>query len=273
MKPTMKAADRATAPDVDRWRYGERHVRRVDPDGRAFYETVPLKQEDLLFPQEGDRPVLTDDHSRDWRYLFGVLDGETARHSGRRVLGDHRIDFEVRGIEPLGPDLIVLDGVGEWDGTRGTFPVRTMGAKALLTIEITSPDTRVYDLGVKVELYHTCKVQGYAVVDRQAGADRNEVRVVGFRRTRTRFVPLPQDEQGRVWLEPVGLWLGVEGDRAVCYDESGKRIAPPEERARAAEAEARAARRAEKKAEREKAEMQKRIEELEAELRRTRGKK
>jgi hypothetical protein len=265
MKPTMKGTARATTAEADRWRYGERHLRRVGPDGRVSYERVPLKKEDLLFPQEGDRPVLTDDHSQDWRYLFGVLDSQAARHPGRRVFGDHRVDFEVPGIEPLGPDLIVLDGVGEWDGSRGTFPVVTMGARALLALEITSPDTRENDLEVKPGLYYRCKIPCYAVVDRQAGESRDEVRVLGFRRTRTRYAPVAPDERGRIWLEPGGVWLGVADRRAVCFDRRGRRLTPPQEQAAAAT-------RALKKADREKSALEQRVRELEAELRRTRGK-
>jgi Uma2 family endonuclease len=265
MKRTMKGTARETSPDTDPWRYGERHLRRVGPDGQVSYERVPLRKEDLLFPQEGDRPVLTDDHSQDWRYLFGVLDSQAARHPGRRVFGDHRIDFQLPGLEPLGPDLIVLEGVGEWDGSRGTFPVVTMGARPLLVLEITSPDTRENDLEVKPALYYRCKIPGYAVVDRQAGESRNEVRVLGFRRTRTRYAPVAPDERGWVWLEPVGLRLGVADRRAVCFDSRGRSIIPPQQQAAAAA-------RARRKAEREKTALEERVRELEAELRRARGK-
>jgi len=138
-----------------------------------------------------------------------------------------------------------------------------MHAKALLLIEVTSPETRRNDLEVKPDLYHRCKVPLYAIVDRQGGERGDEVRLIGYRATRTRFAPLPLDERGWLWLEPVRLWLAVEQDRVICYDENGRRIPPPNERARAAEALAR-------EAEREKSDLQKRVEQLEAQLRRAR---
>ncbi len=267
MKPTMKTTARVTKPETDRWRYGERHVPHVDRNGEIYYSTVPLKKADLLFPQEGDRPVLTDDHSRDCYYLFGVLDGQARRHSGRRVFTDHRIDFQVGEVPPLGPDVLVLDGVGEWDGSLGTFHVHTMGAVARLGIEVTSKDTRPFDLGIKVDLYFRCGVQCYAVVDRWAKRGQ-EIRVLAYRPGPDRFAPVPPDERGRVWLEPVGLWLGIEHRRATFYDKDGRRISAPEERA---EAEARARKaeaRARKNAQRKAAELEERVRQLEAELRR-----
>jgi hypothetical protein len=77
----------------------------------------------------------------------------------------------------------------------------------------------------------------------------------------------PLDEQGRAWLEPVGLWLGVKvdpqtgGDRVALFDPAtGEEIGDYTSQRRArAEAETRAAA------------AEQRIRQLEAELRR-RGK-
>jgi hypothetical protein len=272
MKP-MKATARVTKPETDRWRYGYRMAPRVR-NGGVEYSPVPLRKLDLLFPQEGDRPVLTDDHSVDYVYLRQVLTSRSARRAGRHVFGDHRINFQVPGIPALGPDLLVLDGVGEWDGSLGTFHVRTMGATALLGIEITSEDTRRFDLGIKVRLYFECGMQWYAIVDRWVRRGK-EIRVLAYRRGPDRFVPVPPDEHGRVWLEPVGLWLGLENRRATLYEQEGTRIPAPEERAeteaRARRAETRARRaeaRARKKAEERAASLEERVRQLEAHLRR-----
>jgi Uma2 family endonuclease len=271
MSTALEKREPYRSPENDPWRYGTRSVRRVGPGGRVRYELIPLRKEDLLFPQEGDRPVLTDDHSRDYRYLFNVLEWQAALIPGRRVFGDHRIDFEVPGIEPLGPDLIVLDGVGEWDGSRGTFPVVTMHARPLLVIEITSPDTRPIDLDIKPGLYFRCGVPFYVVVDRQAGRSRNEVRVTGFRATARRYVEIQPDKRGRLWLEPVQMGLGVANRCAVFYDRRGRRIRSAEERA-AVEAKARRAAQVKASAEaKARRAAEAKLRELEAELRRLRG--
>ncbi len=251
-------------PEHDKWRYGTRSIKHVGRNGRVSYELVPLKKEDLLFPQEGDRLVLTDDHSTDYQYLSSVLKQQAATVLGRRVFGDHRIDFEVPGIEPLGPDLIVLDGVGEWDGSRGTFPVVTMGSRPVLVVEITSPDTRPNDLKIKPDLYNRCGVPLYIVVDRQAGKSRDEVRVIGFYSTTKAYAVLPLDKRGQVWLEPLQMWLGIANRRATFYDKRGRRIRSAEERVvtaqKKAATEAKARRSAEAK-----------LREMEAELHRLRS--
>ena len=87
--------------------------------------------------------------------------------------------------------------------------------------------------------------------------------------------------EGRLWLEPLQLWLGVDGGRVVCYDAEGREIedyAGVEDRARTAEAkseEAEAARNAAEAA-RNAAEAarnaaEERAHRLEEELRRLRG--
>ena len=69
----MKAAARITTPSRDKWRYGERYLRHVGADGEVSCEIVPLRKEDLLYPEEGDRPVLTDDHSDLTRTHFPII--------------------------------------------------------------------------------------------------------------------------------------------------------------------------------------------------------
>jgi hypothetical protein len=258
MKPTLRTAARTTKPDTDPWRLGVRYRRTVGPDGEEIFEEVPLRPEDLLFPEEGDQPVYLRGHSRDCTYLEVVADEFAETRPGLQAFREHRIDYGIPGIPPLGPDISLFSGAHHWDELRGTFPVKLMRAKALLAIEVTSPDLDSLrnDLEVKVDLYFRCKVRVYAIVDRCSGPRSDKVRVLGYRATRTRYVPIEPDEDGRIWLEPLEMWLGVEKDRAICYDKHGNRIAPPNERARRAEAKA--------------AELAKRVAELEAQLRRGR---
>ncbi len=256
MKAATGATARTTGREADPWRLGFRTCRVVGPDGQEHEEDRPLTPEDFVFPEEEDRFMYNRGHARDCNYLEDILDERCVARPGLLALREHRVDFGIIGIRPLGPDLSVFSRVRDWDNRRGTFRVLEMRAKSLLVIEVTSPVTRDKDLVVKLDLLHRCKVPCYAIVDRQAGEDGDEVRVLGYKRARTRYLPLTE-ENGRVWLEPVGLWLGVEKDRAICYDEKGERLAPPNERAQ--------------KAEREKDRLQKRVEQLEAELHKASG--
>lgn len=261
----------------DPWRLGSRFIRREDSYGNVWREEVPLRPEDLLYPEEGDHPVVTNAHVRDMLYLKFVWEQKT----GLLVLADHRVDFEVEGLKPLGPDVIVLDGVSEWDNRRGTFPVVKKGARPLVVAEITSPDTRENDLSIKKDLYSRAGVRFYLIVDEEPGDGVRQLQFIGYRLTPTGYSRVDLATDGRIFVEPIDLWVGQEGGRVICYDSRGERIPPPEEFPSAvqaatqrltevvaarAEAEARAE---QERAVREAAETQ--LRELQAELRRLRG--
>jgi len=212
----------------DPWRYGSRYLRREGPDGAVSYEEVPLRKEDLLHPEEGDRPVLTEGHVNDCSYLRDVFKTWAAGKLDALVLSDHRVDWQVPGLRPLGPDVVVFRNVHRpWDPERGTFPVADFGARTLLVIEVTSPDTRVNDLGIKVGLYHRAGVPFYAVVDRHQTRGGLDLRLLGYRADPadpTQYAHVAPDERGRLWLDQARMWLAAENGRAVCYDEQGNRI-------------------------------------------------
>jgi colicin import membrane protein len=223
----------ATPPTVavekdDPWRYGLRYVRRQRPDGTEYTEEVPLRQEDLLYPEESDFTVNNEAHHNDCAYLKAALGARAVGRERLLALTDHRVDWEVAGVRPLGPDIVVFDGLRQaWDPGRGTFPVRTFGARTLLVIEVTSPDSRIYDLGIKRDLYQRVGVAFYAVVDRPEARGGPDLRLIGYRTDPAnpdRYTEVQPDERGRLWLETVRLWLAAEDGRAVLYDDQGKRI-------------------------------------------------
>ena len=211
-----------TPEKEDPWRLGWRYVRHEGPDGLVGYERVPLRQEDLLHPQEDDFIVTNDAHGRDCTYLRNVFEAWAAGKEGALVLADTRVDWQAASVEPHGPDLAVFQGVRDWNPTDGTFTVVDHGARPLLVVEVTSPSTRDNDLDDKVVEYHRAGVPFYGIVDRRVGGQGLEGRLLGYRANHEAYVRLPLDERGRMWLEPVGLWLAFEGGRAVCYDEQGK---------------------------------------------------
>ena len=66
--------------------YGWRYLKVARPDGREDIEVVPLREEDLLHPQEGDFLVQNDFHISDVSYLLAVFRAQTAGRTGIRVL-------------------------------------------------------------------------------------------------------------------------------------------------------------------------------------------
>lgn len=258
----------------DLFRYGWRYVRRVLPDGTVNFDQVPLTLEDILHPEEEDFRVHSDAHNDDCAYLKQVIRQRLPRDGV--VLSDCRVSWGVRGLRAHGPDIVVFRGVRRRRDWR-TFYVAQEGARPLLVIEITSPDTRQTDLVNKVDHYHRAGVPLYVIVDAVVEeADERQLEPIGYRHTPSGYERFAPDERGWLWLEPVGLWLGVEGTRVYLYDPSGNKIViySDVEGAREAEAQARAEAetRAKDEAKARKAAEQ-RIRELEAELRSARKKK
>jgi Uma2 family endonuclease len=281
-------------PADDPFRYGWRFVRRPTPDDPDHLEQVPLTLEDVLHPEVGDFIVHSDRHETDRVYLTAVLRARLEPDGQAIVLSDVRVAWDVPDLRPHGPDVMVIPGLRErrdWS----TFEVAEEGVRPVLIIEITSPETRENDLERKVEHYARAGVAQYVIVDNVGRRGQRQLQLLDYRLVGDTYRLQPTDDQGQVYLEIARLWLGVEGDHVVCYDENGvafgdyttvvQQAAEAEERARREaaariEAEERARREAaarieaEAQARREAAariEAEARLRELEAELRRLRG--
>ncbi len=218
MSPIRNLRPRTTAlAEADPFRYGWRFVYRKEPDGTLVEEQVPLTLEDLLFPEEGDFIVQTVGHNQDCAYLMLVLKARLADDPSAVVISDCRVAWDVPGLKPLGPDVAVffgLHGYEDW----GTLDVAKEGAIPALVIEVTSPDTRKNDVGIKKEFYHRAGVPQYVIVDVRSRKDGRHLRLASYRQTPAGYESVPPDDRGWVWLDCVELWLGGDEGRAVCYD-------------------------------------------------------
>ncbi len=177
-------------PEDDPFRYGVRYQRTYRDDGTFTVKEIPLRQEDLLFPEEDDRPVVTDGHQTDLVNLMVYFKTQLRHVAGAEVVGDLRIDFASAepDIHPLGPDVAVIFGVRQhrdWS----TFHVGQEGARPALIVEITSPATRINDLEIKVDLYYRVGVQWYVIVDREERDEQVHVHLLGYQRGEHRFEP------------------------------------------------------------------------------------
>ena len=272
---------RGTAADADPFRYGWRFVLRPTPDDPHHLEQVPLTLEDVLHPEVGDFIVHNDRHETDRIYLTEVLRARLEASGAAIVLTDVRIVWDIPGLRAHGPDVMVIPGIAERQNWS-TFDVAVEGARPALIIEITSPETREHDLERKVAHYAQAGVAQYVIIDDMGGGGRERrLRLLDYRLADGGYEAHPLDADGRVHLAIADLWLGVEGDRVVCYDAQGVAIGDYGTVVRQAAAAAARAQRAEERARQEaerarqeaaaRAEAESRVRALEAELRRLRG--
>ena len=216
---------RPAPPQPDPYRYGWRYVRTTRPDGTEAFDQVPLTLEDVLHPEVGDFIVQTDAHDSDRGYLYAVFKARLQDDRTAVVLSDCRVDWNIPGVRPLGPDLAVFFGVRRqvrWS----TFDVAKEGARPALVIEVTSPETRTNDVGIKVDYYHRAGVPLYVIADvvEEDDDDERRVELIGYDRTPRRYKRVKPDKRGYIWLAPVRLWLGLTRDRLggfvrlACFD-------------------------------------------------------
>ena len=228
MARTQTSVARRASKQDDLFRLGWRYKKRATPnaDGEFDYDIVPLRDEDLLYPQEDDFIVHNDNHITDVPYLRNVFKTQTADSPRYRILCDHIIDFQHGDVQPLGPDITALEGEPlEWDGSRGTFPVKDMQSKVLFVLEDTSPSTRPKDLGPKVKLYYRAGVPLYILCDPPYGGGKRRARgILPYRAGPKGYELQPLDANGRYWIEAIGVFIGIVDGRVVCFDKDGKRI-------------------------------------------------
>jgi hypothetical protein len=72
------------------------------------------------------------------------------------------------------------------------------------------------DVVTKLADYHHYEVPLYVIVDRED--ENSPLRLLGYERTPRRYRPIPLEDDGRLWLPPVGVYLGVRDNRVVVHD-------------------------------------------------------
>ncbi len=199
-------------PESDPYFYGWREVVVVDSDGTHRLNQVPLTQEDVLFPQEGDHIVQGEGHLADATYSRTVFQARLEDQPTAAVLADCGVDFNFPGVEPLCPDIAVFFGIKrhyDWN----IFDVAAEGATPALVVEVTSRSTRENDLRTKFSFYHRAKVQFYLIADATRRGKKRHLELIGHQWTRTGYEKVAPDAQGRIYLDAVRLWVGVVVDR------------------------------------------------------------
>jgi Uma2 family endonuclease len=217
--------------DSDPFRYGWRYITVRGADGTDTIEQVPLTLEDVLFPETGDFIVQTDLHDTDSSYLKHVFNARLAHTPQAVAVSDCRVDWNIPGVRPLGPDIAVFFGVKrrkDW----ATLDVAAEGARPIMVVEVTSTGTRKNDVEIKPDFYHRAGVPLYVIADvLEEDENTRHMELIGYRYAPGGYERIDPDARGWIWLEPLGLWLGVVQDpelgcdRLACFDgETGDEI-------------------------------------------------
>ena len=96
------------------------------------------------------------------------------------------------------------------------------GVRPALIVEITSPETAALDRLFKLDQYEAADVPLYLIVDLVSRRRQPAPWLLGYALTPDGYQTLTPDAAGRFWLEPVRLWIGIDGNDVVCYDEAGR---------------------------------------------------
>jgi colicin import membrane protein len=216
-------------PQDDPFRLGWRYVKRTEPDGQVIYDQVPLTEWDLTHPEEGDFVVTNRPHANMLNYLKSVFEWRSAEVPGALVLTDHRIDWQIPGLQPLGPDVAFFTESAEWPESVGTYRVKDNHGKTQFAIEVTSPSTAKKDRNEKVALYYRAGVPLYIVADTfdESDAQYDEqpvLTIYSYQWTESGPVLRYPDPLGRLWLPGLDLWLTIAGKKLQCLMPDGSPI-------------------------------------------------
>jgi Uma2 family endonuclease len=214
---------------------------RYEPDpGRGCSRQVALTLHDHLHPQEGDQFLEDSLHDLQRSYLRDVFRLRIRMDPTALVLSNTGVYWDIEELGHHAPDIAVIFGIRQQRPWWSSFNVAEQGTRPRLIVELVTPRYRKNDVEDKFKQYHQANVPVYVILDREVEGDPWSIRA--YQRRPKRYVPLSLDDDGRLWLSDLNLWLGVDGQRIRCFDgETGDEIGDFQEIARkAAEAKARA---------------------------------
>jgi Uma2 family endonuclease len=258
---------------TDPYYYGFRDEPELQPDGSFRSRRIELTLRDQLHPHEGDHFVEDSLHDISRGYLRDIFSWRVRTDPSALVLSNTGIYWDIEELGHHAPDVAVIFGVRQQRPMWPSFDVRKQGTRPRVIVELVSPRYRDNDVEEKVQAYHQARVPVYVILDRERDGDPWSIQA--YQRRPQNYVPLPLEDDGRLWLLDLNLWLGVRGQQIRCFDgDTGEELGDLEAYARKAAEETARADAALARADAEKARAdtaEARAMELEAELARLKG--
>ncbi len=231
------------------YEYGFRYVEYTLPDGTQKIAEEPLTIEDILFPQEGDQVAHREDHNVTTSCLRDGMKVQGVQDPTLHVFDDVLIDFGVAGLPAMCPDVTMLKGDLDMDKLRSIVRVEDEDVEVVLVAEVTSPGTRHIDVPEnmlneaelrklrreqaenpnvrsKFELYALAGIPLFVISDNARRKDRyTPPPFYVFRLNEAgEYEELERDDNGRVWIEEVGMALGDGTTDLAWFNDEGKEL-------------------------------------------------
>lgn len=204
---------------------GYRYVHSVDATGKKTSVQVPLTEEDFLHPREEDKFMVKLGHIQAIARLYTAIADWGPARPRIGLFSEMRIDWQVPGIRPHGPDVIVFDR--EPPGLRldtGTLFVADLGLTPLVLFEVTSVETRHVDFGAKFDEYLHVGVPLYLVFD--LASPDGEPRLIGFELDEDHYREMDQDPRLGLYVPALELWFRLADDGEVLVADATGRDLP-----------------------------------------------
>ena len=204
--------------------YGWRDIFRRDANGVLVHDQIPLTLEDVLHPQMGDVISEGSLHDNMRMYVANIARARLAHDPTALVLSDTGVYWDIEELRHHSPDLAIILGVKRQKENWASFFVAEEGVRPRILMEIVSPNTRTNDVEKKFIQYYQAKVPIYIIIDKEE--EKGPWSIHGYQRTPRGYLPTPLDERGRLWIDELNLWLGLEDNRLVCHDGDTEEIIP-----------------------------------------------
>ena len=186
--------------------------------------------EDVIFPPgdlySDEPPLETELHLRQLILLIQCLEWWWRDRQDFYAFGNLTIYYSPRQRKSekfRGPDFFVV--LGTQRKPRKSWVVwHEDGKYPNVIVEVLSPKTAKTDRGLKKQLYQdTFRTPDYFWFD------PHTLEFKGFHLVDGRYQELVPNEQGWLWSEQLGLWLGVDASMLRWFTQQGQLIPTPEE--------------------------------------------
>lgn len=130
-------------------------------------EQMPLTEDDLLDPQEGDYVAEHTSHQWIVRKLCEILEELFVARRQLEVLvgGNLKMLWRDPRVKRVAPDVVVVPGVDDPKKDRKSFDEKKEGAHPIFVLEATSEATSRTDFDRKPRVYQQAKVAEYFLLD------------------------------------------------------------------------------------------------------------